>query len=231
MSRLRLCPPRETSQKDTFQFKELDTCTHIFLRRIAISPPLTAPYDGPYKVVSRRGRVLKILRKGKIETVTEDRVKPAHMEREPESDTILAQQPALPRQTIAPRSPTIGARLPKPIAPRSDAIGARLPKPVTLYKAPHTHQHPVPYHKGRTPIQTYSRIPLNLRNKDNGVLTPHSRTDVQSSNHTVHKDKQLVETRFGRKIHTPARFVQLVHAVVAPDDIYSGTSYTSRYLI
>ena len=26
MSRLRLCPPHDTSQKDTFQFKELKTC-------------------------------------------------------------------------------------------------------------------------------------------------------------------------------------------------------------
>ena len=48
MSRLRLSPPRDTNQKDTFQYKELDTCSHVFLRRIAIAPPLTAPYDGPY---------------------------------------------------------------------------------------------------------------------------------------------------------------------------------------
>ena len=48
MSRLRLCPPR-----DTQQFKEIATCTHVFLRQIAIAPPLTAPYDGPYKVVAR----------------------------------------------------------------------------------------------------------------------------------------------------------------------------------
>ena len=26
MSRLRLSPPRDTNQKDTFQYKELDTC-------------------------------------------------------------------------------------------------------------------------------------------------------------------------------------------------------------
>ena len=31
MSRLRLSPPRETNQKDTFQYKELDTCAHVFL--------------------------------------------------------------------------------------------------------------------------------------------------------------------------------------------------------
>ena len=31
MSHLRLCPPRDTSQKDRFQFKKLETCSHVFL--------------------------------------------------------------------------------------------------------------------------------------------------------------------------------------------------------
>ena len=61
MSRLRLCPPRDTHQKNIFQYKEIDTCTHVFSRRIAIAPPLTVPYDGPYKVIVRSGRVMKIL--------------------------------------------------------------------------------------------------------------------------------------------------------------------------
>ena len=55
MSRLRLCPPRDTQQHNIFQFKEIATCTHLFLRRIAIAPPLTAPYDRPYEVVARSG--------------------------------------------------------------------------------------------------------------------------------------------------------------------------------
>ena len=66
-----------------FTQQGIETCTHVFLRRIAIAPPLTAPYDGPYKVVARSGRVMKILMKGKVETVSLDRVKPAHLEYEP----------------------------------------------------------------------------------------------------------------------------------------------------
>ena len=65
-----LSPPRDTNQKDTFQYKELDTFSHVFLQRIAIAPPLTAPYDGPYKVVARSGRVFKVVIKGRVETVT-----------------------------------------------------------------------------------------------------------------------------------------------------------------
>ena len=59
------------------------------LARITIAPPLTAPYDGPYKVVARSGRVMKILVKGKVETVYLDRVKPAHLECEPTTGTTI----------------------------------------------------------------------------------------------------------------------------------------------
>ena len=43
----------------------------------------TAFDDGPYKVIVRSGRVMKILVKGKVETVSLDRVKPAHLDNEP----------------------------------------------------------------------------------------------------------------------------------------------------
>ena len=38
MSRFRLSPPRDTNKNDMFQYK-------VFLRHIAIAPPLTAPYE------------------------------------------------------------------------------------------------------------------------------------------------------------------------------------------
>ena len=44
MSRLRLCPPRDTQQTNIFQYKVIAACTHVFLRQIAIAPPPTAPY-------------------------------------------------------------------------------------------------------------------------------------------------------------------------------------------
>ena len=105
MSRLRRCPPRDTQQHNIFQFKEIATCTHVFLRRITIAPPLTAPYDGPYKVVARSGRVMKILVKGKVETVSLDRVKPAHLECEPTTGTTIQRKmPSKPRRSTATRT-------------------------------------------------------------------------------------------------------------------------------
>ena len=87
LTRLRLCPSRDTHQKNFFQYKEVEICSHVFLRRIAIAQPLTAPYDGPYKDIVRNGRVMKILIKGKVETVSVDQGKPANFECEPETGT------------------------------------------------------------------------------------------------------------------------------------------------
>ena len=87
MSRLRPCPPRDSAQNNIFQYKEIDTCSHVFLRLVAIAPPLTASYDGPYKVIMKSGREMKILVKGKVETVSLDRIKTAHLDNEPDIGT------------------------------------------------------------------------------------------------------------------------------------------------
>ena len=148
MSRLHLCPPRDTQQHNIFQFKEIATCTHVFLRRIAIAPPLTAPYDGPYKVVARSGRSMKILVKGKVETVSLDRVKPAHPECEPTTGTTIQRKtPNKPQRSTATRTssrnpqgpPRTGSadtltsnrtsvKTKKPMAVRSSQKSATVPK-------------------------------------------------------------------------------------------------------
>ena len=117
MSCLLLSPPRDTNKKDTFQYKELDTCSHVFLRRIAIAQPLTAPYDGPYKVVARSGRVFKVLIEGKVEMVTADRVKPAHIERTPENEQT--------RQSTAILKPTALQPTAQIHEPQTAVVGKR----------------------------------------------------------------------------------------------------------
>ena len=118
MSRLRLCPLRDAHQKNIFQYKEIDTCTHVFLQRIAIAPPLTAPYDGPYKVIMRSGRVMKILIKGKVETVSMDRVKPAHFECEPATG-ITTQRTTPSKRTSSRTTEIVRWNTQDPLAPSS----------------------------------------------------------------------------------------------------------------
>ena len=100
-----------------------------------------------------------------------------------------------------------------------------------LYKAPHVRNATTSRANGRFDgIQTYSRIPLHLR-KDVPIQTQQNkRIGNQNESNTDNNQRVTInpppiETRdVGQQIHTPARFVQLVHAVIAPNYIYCGPS-------
>ena len=256
MSRLRLCPPRDTHQKNIFQYKKIDTCTHVFLRRIAIAPPLTAPYNGPYEVIVRSGRVMKILIKGKVETEL-NRVKPAYFECEPATGTITqrttpskrtsskttgivwrnSQDPLTPSSTHTQRSnrtsvkPTTtksettkhGTNL--ATTPQQKAIRVKLPNKFKPYAAPHSRTTAVSRANGSDGgLRTYSRAPLHLRGKAPPTSATRKQSNVKDDSTIADSDKVRADvpartTRVGRTIQTPARFVQMVHAVVAPNDI------------
>ena len=264
MSRLRLCPPRDTQQHNIFQFKEIATCTHVFLRRIAIAPPLTAPYDGPYKVVARSGRVMKILVKGKVETVSLDRVKPAHMECEPTTGTTTQRKtPSKSRKSTATRTSSRNPQGPprpgsadtptsngtrvntkKSTAVRSNQKSATVPKQIDVkvnlsnrdntYVAPHSRAPAASRANGNGGgLPTYPRIPLHLRGKTPGAAD--AAIDSTKSKHAnianrekISTDQTVRKTRVGRTIQTPARFVQMVHAIVAPNDVYGGPNRIPR---
>ena len=264
MSRIRLCLPRDTQQHNIFQFKEIATCTHVFLRRIVIAPPLTAPDDGPYKVVARSGRVMKILVKGKVETVSLDRVKPAHLECEPTTGTTIQRKtpnkpqsskatrtssrnphgPPRPGSADTPTSSGTSVKTKKSTAVRSSKKSATVPKQLDVkvnlsnrdntYIAPHSRAPTVSRANGNGGgLRTYSRIPLHLRGKTPGAAdavidsTKSNRSNIANRD-KISTDKTVRKTRVGRIIQTPARFVQMVHAIVAPNDIYGGPNCMHR---
>ena len=264
MSRLRLCPPRDTQQNNIFQYKEIATCTHVFLRRIAIAPPLTAPYDGPYKDVARSGRVMKILMKGKVETVSLDRGKPAHLECEPTTGTNIQrtttnkqqsskttrissrnpQGPPKPGSADTQTSNRTSDKKTKSTAVRSSSKLATVPQQLddkvklsnkdNNYIAPHLRAPVVSRANGNgSGLQTYSRISLHLRGKTPGAADAVINSNKRNRSNIVNRDKistdtTVRKTRDGRKIQTPARFVQMVHAIVGPNDIYGGPNRMYR---
>ena len=264
MSRLRLCPPCDTQQHNIFQYKEIATCTHVFLRRIAIAPPLTAPYNGPYKVVARSGRVMKILVKGKVETVSLYRVKPAHLECEPTTGTNI--QRTTPNKPQSSKTTRISSRNPqgpprpggadtqtsnrmsvntkKSTAVRSSSKLATDPQQLdakvklsnkdNTYIAPHSQAPAVSRANGNGGgLRTYSRIPLHLRGKTPGAVDAVIDSNKSNRSNIANRDKistdtTVRKTRVERIIQTPARFVQMVHAIVAPNDIYGGPNCMHR---
>ena len=115
-----------------------------------------------------------------------------------------------------------------------NANRVNLPKLFTPIVAPHSGFPTVSRANGSDEgLGTYSRVPLHLR-----VKTPNSNETTKPLNvknnliiangDQIVPDATVKQTRFGRKIYTPACFVQMVHALVAPNDIYCGTSCTSR---
>ncbi|XP_063634892.1 uncharacterized protein LOC134805542 [Cydia splendana] len=69
----------EYSRKNTnvFVHKDLRTCQNVFLRIDTGHKALKPPYEGPYPVLSRDGKVFKLQLPGRQVNVSIDRLKPA----------------------------------------------------------------------------------------------------------------------------------------------------------
>ena len=207
---------------------------------------------------------MKILVRGKVETVSLDRVKPAHLECEPTTGTTIQRKtPNKPQRSKATRTssrnpqgpprpgsadtPTSNGRsvkTKKSTAVRSSKKLATVPKQLDVkvnlsnrdntYIAPHSRAPTVSRANGNgSGLRTYSRIPLHLRGKTPGAAdavidsTKSSRSNIANRD-KISTDKTVRKTRVGQIIQTPARFVQMVHAIVAPNVIYGGPNRMHR---
>ena len=63
--------PREQTIKPSVP-KNISSWTHVFLRKDAVKPPLTPPYTGPYRVLSRTDKLspLTLMAKKKLYLLT-----------------------------------------------------------------------------------------------------------------------------------------------------------------
>ena len=212
---------------------------------------------------------MKILIKGKVETVSLDRVKPAHFEWEPETGTATQRKTqtkttnlktteivrVIPKDQIKSSSrPTLtqnsdwtrvkstantqtqsaAVKIGKNLATQHQAHRVNLPKQFTPYVAPHSRTPDVSRANGNNSgLRTYSRVLLHLWGKTPNATDTTKTSNVRNNSNIADGDKiisvaTVKQARVGRKIHTPARFLQMVHALVAPNDIYGGTNYTNR---
>ncbi|VDP48910.1 unnamed protein product [Schistosoma curassoni] len=79
---MRTLPPVSTRiqhRQDTPP-RELSTCSHVFIRVQSVRKPLQQPYEGPFHMIFRREKTLKVDRQGRIEVVSIDRLKLAHVD-------------------------------------------------------------------------------------------------------------------------------------------------------
>ena len=84
-------PPRPTQRTGKVS-QNLATATHVFIRHDAVRKPLQPPYDGPYPVIERMDKYFVVDIDGRKDTVSVDRLKPAHLD----IDTISDRTPTSP---------------------------------------------------------------------------------------------------------------------------------------
>ncbi|UYV66560.1 hypothetical protein LAZ67_4002083 [Cordylochernes scorpioides] len=76
MASLKPSPSRPHGNRHVYVPKPLETCSHVYLRRDLILPPLAPPYDGPYEVLFRKPKIYKLKIKKRSTWVSIDRLKP-----------------------------------------------------------------------------------------------------------------------------------------------------------
>ena len=148
------------------------------------------------------------------------------------------QGPPRPGSADTPTSNGTRVKTKKSTAVRSSQKSATVPKQIDVkvilssrdntYVAPHSRAPAVSRANGNGGgLRTYSRIPLHLQGKTPGAAD--AVIDSTKSKHAnianrekILTDQTVRKTRVGRIIQTPARFVQMVHTIVAPNDIYGG---------
>lgn len=73
-------PASRHCKNSIFVFKELQTCSHVFIRTDALRSALQPPYEGPYSVVDRNNKYFTVLVKGVESKISINRLKPCFVE-------------------------------------------------------------------------------------------------------------------------------------------------------
>ena len=86
MQQVRSSPPRLTHSNSNID-PGLATATHVFVRHDAVRKPLQPPYNGPFPIVSRPDKHFTVEINGRQDTISIDRLKPAHLDNMPETSS------------------------------------------------------------------------------------------------------------------------------------------------
>ncbi|UYV77242.1 hypothetical protein LAZ67_15000213 [Cordylochernes scorpioides] len=85
MSRIRPQPTRQTKQNNIFSHKDLDTCSHVFVRKDFVKRAFSPPYEGPFPVVSRSSKTFTVKINDQNKVISVNRLKPAFIGNTPKS--------------------------------------------------------------------------------------------------------------------------------------------------
>ncbi|KAM7313394.1 Transposon Tf2-9 polyprotein [Ixodes scapularis] len=129
---LRPVLPAQRSHRHVFVSQDLETCSHVFLRRDQVRRPLEPAYDGPFRVLNRQAKTFTLDLNGRRDVVTTDRVKPAYLEAISPTSPASAPSPSA-HSALATRTKHITWTLPGPTAPQGFSESSRQGRS-TLFK-------------------------------------------------------------------------------------------------
>ena len=78
MAKLKAPPVRKQSPKKLYLNNDLSSYTHVYIRHEGTRKPLQRPYEDPYKALKWDDKQVEV--KGRQDTLSLDRLKPAHLE-------------------------------------------------------------------------------------------------------------------------------------------------------
>ena len=103
MQQLRPVPTTHHAHHKPHVTKELSSSTHVFVRKDALRKSLQPPYDGPFQVVSRSTKYFTVHVNGHNQTISLDRLKPAHIDHPSSTDaapTVIAPHQVSPSEPV-----------------------------------------------------------------------------------------------------------------------------------
>ncbi len=129
MQVLRCTPTRKPSHSSHMMDNSLHSTSHVFVRHDAVRKPLQQPYDGPYLVLDRSAKFFTVDIKGRKDTVSIDRLKPAYLDDSVTVDipTVVAPSSDAPANAApAPASATSSTPQPSTKPERTTRSGRRV---------------------------------------------------------------------------------------------------------
>ncbi|GFS89437.1 integrase catalytic domain-containing protein [Nephila pilipes] len=89
MKQVKPIPFSYNCKQKPFVFKDLQNCSHVFVRTDIICQSLQPPYHGPYQVIKRSDKTFTLLIKNKNVNISIDRLKPCFSDNSPETDCAI----------------------------------------------------------------------------------------------------------------------------------------------
>ena len=119
--------PRQTQRSSHIPYR-LSTATHVFIHHDGVRKPLQPPHYGPFPVISRTDKHFTVSIHGRNDTVSIDRLKPAHLD-------SSSSTPIHSHTTISSLAPSHHANIPPtttPTSTRTARSGRRMHFPTYL---------------------------------------------------------------------------------------------------